>query len=132
MLNDIFLTIQTGDVIYSVLQGVSSLSQLSSTEQKKITDTVIARLVVGGTTSLSESNNMVILNWHYPTRYSADSMVTRFNQGRADILANINWPVPVAHLTGFADATTTFPGEGGQVSTCDTIIFLLLHSKCLC
>ena len=112
----ISIPFQTGDVIYSVLQGVSSLSQLSSTEQKKITDTVIARLVVGGTASLSQSNNIVILNWHYPTQYSADTMVTRFNQGRADILANINWPTPIAGLNGFGDASTTVPtgGDGGD------------------
>ena len=100
-------------MVYSVVEGVTSLSQIQAADQQKITDTVIARLNVGGSATLSEVNNLVIINLNYTPHFTEEVIVVRFNQTKADIIANMNWPVPIPNITGLSDATPTIPDDGG-------------------
>ena len=103
-------------VVYAQLKGLSNLGQLTEAQQTLIKDTVTNRLGIGGiggSTTLTESDHSVMLVINCPPQIPPSSMVPRFNNFKADLLRNINYPTPIPNLVGLGDARTQSSSSSG-------------------
>lgn len=102
-------------MVYALLEGLLNFSHLTATQQKKITDTVTTCLnigTLGGSSSLTETNQMVIVTIKCPPQIPPSNVVTLFKNSKADLIANINSLFPIPNLTALRDAQIqTQPGR---------------------
>ena len=93
-----------------MLQGLSSLYQLTNQQRQQITDTVTTRLNIGslgGFCTLTEdADHRVMLVIHCPSQIPPSNMATLYNNSKDDLLLHINLPTAIPNLTGLGDANT--------------------------